>query len=111
MLLYAARRSVFVENAFGDAWEYLDHGIASVLLVHVRETQHIGAVGHERSAQEFVHKENVRNDIDQIQEFTEEVSERIAVVGAHTFDNVVDQTLQTILSFAGRQCEDATQTL
>lgn len=100
-----------MENAFGDARKDFYHGIASILLIHVGETQHIRAVGHECTAQEFINKENVRNHIDQIQDLTEEIAERVAVVCAHTFDDVVDQAFQTILTFAGRQCEKTTQSL
>lgn len=66
VLLYTPRRSVFVKNTLGDAWKDLNHGIASILLVHVGETQHVRAIGQKCSAQEFVDEENVGNNIGQI---------------------------------------------
>lgn len=111
VLLYAAWRSVFVENTFGDAWKEFDHRIASILLIHVGEAPHIRAVCHECSAQEFIDEDNVCDDIGQVQELTEKVAERVTVVCAHAFHDIVDQTFRTILTFAGRQCENTTQSL
>lgn len=92
MLLDAARRSVLVEDAFGDAWKHFDHGIGTILLVHVRETEHICAVGQECAAQKFVHENDVGNDIDKVQNFAEEIAERVAVVCAHTGNDIIDET-------------------
>lgn len=54
MLLNRSRSSVFVECAFRDARENFNHGVAAVLLVHVRVLDDIGSVSQEASAKEFV---------------------------------------------------------
>lgn len=80
VLLDAARRSVLVENAFGDARENLHHWIGAILLIHVGEFDDFGAVGQEGAAQEFVHEENVEKHIDKVESLTEEIAEGVGVV-------------------------------
>lgn len=108
MFLNAARRSILVERAFGETRKDLYHRIRSVLLVHVWEVDNIGAVRQKGSAQEFVHKNDVHNDIGQIQEFAEEIAERVAVVRTQALQNVVDQAFLATVPFLGWQCEHTT---
>lgn len=48
-----------MECTFRDPREDGDHGVGAVLLVHVGERHHVGAVGQECPAQEFVGHEDV----------------------------------------------------
>lgn len=48
-----------MESAFGHAREHFDHGVGTLLLVHVAKPQHIRAVCKESAAQEGIHEEYV----------------------------------------------------
>lgn len=96
VLLYTSGRSIFVECTFSYAWEYFNHGIRTVFLIHVRESQHIRAISHETAAQKFVNEKDVDHlkvireglvdwrskkllfftyHIEQVEHFTEEIAE------------------------------------
>lgn len=60
MLLNGSRGSVFVECAFRDAREDFNHGVAAVLLVHVRVLDDVSSVSQEASAKEFVNHDDVQ---------------------------------------------------
>lgn len=111
VLLDAARRSVLVEYALGDARKNLHHRIGSILLVHVREAQHIGAVRHEGTAQETIDQHDVDEYIDEVQSLAEEVPKSVAVVRAQTVVDVLHKASLTLRALRLRRGHDAAQTL
>lgn len=48
-----------MERALCDARKHFNHWIRAILLIHVRETDDIGAVSEKASAQKFVDHDNV----------------------------------------------------
>lgn len=58
-LLYRAGGTELVEGALGHARKYLDHRVATLLLIHVAELEDLRAVREESAAQEGVHEEYV----------------------------------------------------
>lgn len=87
--------SEFVECTFRDARKHFHHRIGSILLVHIRESDYVRSVREESSTQEFVYEEYVANNIDKIEQFTEEVAERVCVVRSYA---VVDVFYETSLA-------------
>lgn len=55
-----------MERALCDAREDFNHRIRTVLLIHVRETDDIGAVSEKTSAQEFIDHDDV-DDLGNVQ--------------------------------------------
>lgn len=80
MLLYRTRTTIFVEYAFSDSWEYVNHGIYSVLLRLISQIHHSQSVRHELSVEERIHHPQLEYDVDQTQQFADPVPERIQLV-------------------------------
>ena len=74
MRLDGTGRSVAMERALGHAGKNFDEDVVTILLVHVRVLDHSGAVVEEGAVEEPVDKENVADDVDQIEDFTSDVS-------------------------------------
>lgn len=111
VLLDAARRPVLVERALGEPRKHLHHRIGPVLLVHAREVDDVRAVRQKGAAQKLVHKDDVHDDVGQVQQLAEEVAERVAVVRAQAFQHVVDEALLAAEPLLGRQREHAADAL
>ena len=74
MRLDGTGRSVAMERALSHAGKDFDEDVVTILLVHVRVLDHSGAVVEEGAVEEPVDKENVADDVDQIEDFTSDVS-------------------------------------
>lgn len=111
MLLNRPGRSVFVERALGHTWKNGNHRIRSIILIHVRHSQHIRTVRHERSAQETIDHHDIDDHIQKVQHFTKEITERIAVVHFQTAIDVMHKpTLARRSLFRGNR-QHATQSV
>lgn len=69
-----------MEGALGHAGENGDHRIDSIFLIHLRVTKNIHAIGRESTTEEGIDQVHLRDNIDEIQYFTKDEGEEVAVV-------------------------------
>lgn len=91
MFLYSAGRTIFVESTLGDSWKYVDHGIDSVLLYLFGEMHDPQTVAEKLAVEEFVHKIQLDDDVDQAQRFAEPVANCVHVVSLDMSQEVIEQ--------------------
>ena len=78
-----------MESALGDLGEYLFHYISPVCPLHVG--QQLRAVVIEIAVEKTVHEENLTDDVDQVEELTEDELGSIEIVFADGFSQIVYQ--------------------
>uniref|UniRef100_A0A2M4DBK8 Putative secreted protein n=1 Tax=Anopheles darlingi TaxID=43151 RepID=A0A2M4DBK8_ANODA len=98
VLLNATRGTVLMERTLGNAREYLDHGIRTILLIHVGEAQYIGSIGEESATEEFIDKEDITDHIDKVQCLADKVTEGVRIVCVNAIVEILSQPLMAVLA-------------
>ena len=77
-------------------WKDGRHWVIPILLWLFRHGQDIATIRCELSTEEEVHKVDLANNINEVEEFTEEESEGVAVMVVSGVGEVVDQNLDPV---------------
>lgn len=96
VLLYRTSRTELMEGTLGHPRKNGDHRIRPVLLVHVRERNHICTVLQKSTSKELVGHENVDDHVDEVEGFAGKVPESVRVVHVHCFDEVLYKARLTV---------------
>ena len=75
------------------------HRIIPVFLRLLRHGQYIAPIRCELSTEEKVHEVDLTNNINEVEEFTEEESEGVAVMVVPRVSEVVDQNLDPVMLY------------
>jgi len=98
MVLDGSRRSILVERALGHLGEHLGHGINTVLHLHVGNAENIPSIRGELSTKEGVHEVHLANNVDEVEDLTEDKLVNVDVMGSDGPGDPVDDDRAAILS-------------
>lgn len=72
-----------MEDALGHTRKYIDHGIDTLLLRHIRKTHNICAVRKEFAVEETIHQIHLYDDVEEAQHLAGPVAYGVQFVALH----------------------------